>query len=242
MRLLEHVLLRYADETLNGFCYVNIPLDYFILLFYYTCSSNTNLAKNLEIACLSSPDHKCYTLRFGFWGTLDISSGRRVTVFGLPSDTERHRTNARLITWQKKKQYSFLWVVADFPLDFPIVFTVSITMIRLRYIIESCQSFQTVLFSGLRNILLQLLRIVGRVCSEGSRIIIDYNKEFGLTKSPLFRASCIDQASFYLEGAEKAPLRAFTKQWSPAGHFYRPKASNELYSAIILSVQLSSTT
>ena len=42
--------------------------------------------------------------------------------------------------------------MADFPLDFPVVFTVSVIMTRLRYIIESCQSFQTVLFSGLRNI------------------------------------------------------------------------------------------
>ena len=45
-----------------------------------------------------------------------------------------------------------IWVVADFPLDFPVVFTISIIMNWLRYIIESCQSFQTVLFSGLRNI------------------------------------------------------------------------------------------
>ena len=29
---------------------------------------------NLEIACLSSPDYKCYALRFGFSGTLGISS------------------------------------------------------------------------------------------------------------------------------------------------------------------------
>ena len=50
-----------------------------------------------------------------------------------------------------------------FPLDFPVVFTVSISMNRFRYIIESCLSFQTVLFSGLRNISLQILRIVGRV-------------------------------------------------------------------------------
>ena len=42
--------------------------------------------------------------------------------------------------------------MADFPLDFPVDFTVSIIMIRVRYIIESCQSFQIVLFSGLRNI------------------------------------------------------------------------------------------
>ena len=48
--------------------------------------------------------------------------------------------------------------MADFPLDFPVVFTVSITMIGLRYILESCQSLQTVLFSGLRNISLQILR------------------------------------------------------------------------------------
>ena len=68
--------------------------------------SNTNLwgygATNLEISCLSSPDYKCHALGIGFWGTLGISSSRRVTVFRLPSDTERHRTNARLITWQKK--------------------------------------------------------------------------------------------------------------------------------------------
>ena len=31
MRMLEHVLLRYADEALNGFCYVNILFRYFIL-------------------------------------------------------------------------------------------------------------------------------------------------------------------------------------------------------------------
>ena len=126
---------------------------------------------NLEIACLSSPDYKCYALRFGFWRTLGISSGRRVTVFGLPSDTERHRTNARLITWQKTTIFVSLSCGGFFPLDFPVVFTVSIIMIRLRYIIESCQSFQTVLFSGLRNISLQILRIVGRVWNEGSRML-----------------------------------------------------------------------
>ena len=60
--------------------------------------------------------------------------------------------------------------MADFPLDFPVVFTVSINMIRLTYIIETCQSFQTALFSGLRNISLQILRIVGRVWNEGSRM------------------------------------------------------------------------
>ena len=46
-------------------------------------------------------------------------------------------------------------------MDFPVVFTVTIIMIRLRYIIESCQSFQTLFFSGLRNISLQILRYVG---------------------------------------------------------------------------------
>ena len=35
MGMLEHVLLRYANETLNGYCYVNIILDYFILIFYF---------------------------------------------------------------------------------------------------------------------------------------------------------------------------------------------------------------
>ena len=129
----------------------------------------------LILQCISgllrneSAKNKCYALRFGFWGTLSISSGLRVTVFGLPSDTQHHPTNARLIKWQKKNNIRFfeLWrvnVVADFPL-------VSITTIRLRYIIESCQSCQTVLFSGLRNISLQILRIVGRVWNEGSRIL-----------------------------------------------------------------------
>ena len=61
--------------------------------------------------------------------------------------------------------------MADFLLDFPVVFTVSIIMIRLRYIIENCQSFQTVLFSGLRNISLQVLRDVGRVWNEGSHML-----------------------------------------------------------------------
>ena len=59
-----------------------------------------------------------------------------------------------------------------FPLNFPVVFTVSVIMNRLKYIIESCQSFATVLFSGLRNISLQILRIVGRVWNEGSRMLI----------------------------------------------------------------------
>ena len=46
-----------------------------------------------------------------------------------------------------------------------------IIMIQHRYIIESCQSFQTMLFSGLRNILLQILRIVGRLWNESSRML-----------------------------------------------------------------------
>ena len=50
--------------------------------------------------------------------------------------------------------------MADFPLDFSVVFTLSIIMIRGRYIIEGCLSFQTVLFSGFRNISLQILRNV----------------------------------------------------------------------------------
>ena len=50
----------------------------------------------------------------------------------------------------------------------------TIIMNRLSYIIESCQSFQTVLFSGLRNISLQILRIVGRVWNEGSRMLCQW--------------------------------------------------------------------
>ena len=47
---------------------------------------------------------------------------------------------------------------------------------------------------------------------SNTTITIDYNKAFGLTKSPLFRAPCIVQASSHLEGAEQAPLREFNKQ------------------------------
>ena len=91
-----------------------------------------------------------------------------------------HRANARLITWQLKNHnicFFELWpicVVADFPLDFPVVFMVSIIMNRLRYIIESCQTFQTVLFSGLRNISRQILGIVGRVWNEGSCMLCQW--------------------------------------------------------------------
>ena len=41
--------------------------------------------------------------------------------------------------------FSLLWricVVADFPLDFSVVSTVSVIMIRLRYVIESCHSLK----------------------------------------------------------------------------------------------------
>ena len=78
--------------------------------------SNTNLAMHLgAITQWISRVHAWVRpiINAMLWGTLGISSDRRVTVFGLPSDTERHRTNARLITWQNKPQYSFLWVVAD---------------------------------------------------------------------------------------------------------------------------------
>ena len=115
--------------------------------------------------------------------------------------------------------------MADFPLDFPVVFTVSIIMLQLRYIIVSCQSFQTVSFSDLRNISLQILHIGGssserrqsHVMSKAT-ITLDYYKALGLTKSPLFGAARIDQAS------------------SCNGQNYRPKASYDLYSAIMLSV------
>ena len=69
------------------------------------------------------------------------------------------------------------------------------------------------LFSGLINISLQILRIVGRVLNELRQshvmskvtITIDYYKL-------LLEGACIDQASSYLEGAEEPPLRGFTKQ------------------------------
>ena len=85
-----------------------------------------------------------------------------------------NKSSANHMAERNNMRFSELWricVVAGFPLDFPVVFTVSINMIRLTYIIESCQSFQTVLFSGLRNISLQILRMVGRVWNEGSRML-----------------------------------------------------------------------
>ena len=47
-------------------------------------------------------------------------------------------------------------------------------------------------------------------------ITIDYYKACDVTKYPLFGAACIGQAYSYLEDAEQAPLRAFTKKLSPA--------------------------
>ena len=104
---------------------------------------------------------------------------------------------------QHNIRFSELWricVVADFPLDFPVVFTVTIIMIRLRYIIESCQSLQTLLLSGLRNISLQILRYVGRVWNEGSRMLCQRlpspsttTRRLVLQNLPLFGAGCIDQ-------------------------------------------------
>ena len=157
--------------------------------------------------------------RFVFWGTLGISSGCRVTVFGLPSHTECHWTNSRLITLQKKHniRFSEFWricVVADFPLDFPVVFTVSIIMIRLRYIIESCQSFQTVLCCCLLWEIFRF-RFFALSVEFGTKAVACYVKGYhhnrlaqGVwsSKPPLFGAACIDQASSYLEGAEQAPL------------------------------------
>ena len=61
-------------------------------------------------------------------------------------------------------------------------------------------------------------------------ITIDYYKAFGLTKSPLFGAACIGQASSFLEGTEQAPLRAFIKQWRPVlGNIINPIKDGAYY-------------
>ena len=150
-------------------------------------------------------------------------------------------------------RFSELWricVVPIFPLDFPFVFTVSIVMIRLRYIIiESCQSFQTVLFSGLRNISLQIRRIVGRVWNEDSRMLCQRLPSPSLLQSvwsykisPLW--GCLHWSGVLLFGECWTSFVASVYQtMKPSnGQYYRPKSSYELYSAILLSVLTSSTT
>ena len=44
--MLEQVLLRYSNETLNGYCYVNISLDY---LFCYFIFRDRQLEKRCKI-------------------------------------------------------------------------------------------------------------------------------------------------------------------------------------------------
>ena len=79
------------------------------------------------------------------------------------------------------------------------------------------------LFSGLRNISLQILRIVGRVWNEGSRMLCQ-RLPSPSTITRLSGDTCINQASSYLEGTEQAFLQAFTKQGSPAmGNVIDPK-------------------
>ena len=205
-----------------------------LLLFVF---AGANLAMHLgAIAqCPSSPDYKCYALRFGFWGTLGISSGRRATVFGLPSVIERHRTNARLIAWQKK-QYSFLWVVTDlcsggFSSGFSCCFhgkyhydSTFIYCWKLSELPNCVFLWFEKHFASHSSHCRSSLERKEVACYVKATITIDHYEAFGLTKSPLFGAACIDQASSYLEGAEQAPLRAFTKQWSPAmGNIIDPK-------------------
>ena len=108
--------------------------------------------------------------------------------------------------------------MADVPLDFPVVFKVSIIMIQLLYYGKFSEPSNCVVLwsekhfaSGSSHCCSSLERGRSHVMSK-TTITIDYNKAFGLTKSPLFRAACIVQASSFLEGAEQAPLRAFTKQ------------------------------
>ena len=107
--------------------------------------------------------------------------------------------------------------MADVPLDFPVVFTVSIIMIQLIYYEKFSEPSNCVVlwsekhFASDSSHYRSSLERAWHVMSK-TTITIDYNKAFGLTKSPLFRAACIVQASSYLDGAEQAPLRAFTKQ------------------------------
>ena len=156
-------------------------------------------------------DYKCYALRIGFWGTLGISSGRRVTVFDSVGHRAPPNEDARL-NRMAEKTIIFVSLSCGGFSGFPVVFTVSIIMNRLRYIIESCQSFQTVLLSGLRNIPFasdsshcrsSLERRQSHVMSMAT-ITIDYYKAFGLTNLP----------SLGLPALIRSPLtRAFPSHW-----------------------------
>ena len=117
-------------------------------------------------------------------------------------------------------------------------------MIRLRYIIESCQSLQTVLFSGLRNILLQILRLVGRVWNEDSRMLCQRLASPSTTTKRLVLQNL---PSLGLPALIRPPpiwrvlnkLRCERLQNNEAlqsAQYYRPKASYELYSAIYNAV------
>ena len=90
--------------------------------------------------------------------------------------------------------------MADFPLDFPVVFTVSIIMNRLRYIIELSNCvllwFEKNFASDSSHCWSSLEQRQSNVMSMAT-ITIDYYKAFGLTKSPLFGVACIDQVSSY---------------------------------------------
>ena len=148
------------------------------------------------------------------------------------------------MTWQRKHNIRFsevwwVYVVADFPLDFPVVFTLSIIMIRLGYIIESCQSFRTVLFSGLRNVSLQILRIVGPVWNKDSRMLCQRLPSPLTTTSRLVLQNLLSLGLPVLIRpppiwrvlnklrCERLPINE-ALEWI----ILSPKPSNELYSAI----------
>ena len=68
-------------------------------------------------------------------------------------------------------RFSELWricVVADFPLDFLVVFKVTIIMIRLRYIIKKLSELSNCVVLWFEK----QLRILGRVWNEGSRFLL----------------------------------------------------------------------
>ena len=129
--------------------------------------------------------------------------------------------------------------MAEFPLHFPVVFTVNIIMNRLRYIIESCQSFQTVLFSGLRNIsLLDSSHLRSRLQQRQSHVMQWLASPSTTTKRLVLQ----NLSSLGLPALIRSPpTRAFsfslrtTSLYIYPGNVYGAKAESHIITPVLLA-------